>query len=140
MPAGAQQAVGETVRLLPRGAAVGDQFGEASEVFDQHDPERDGDRPEFADRQRLHLLIGAHEAAQHLGIEVAVGVGDEGPGHAEHPRVSDERPVHQLRQLPIVAGRQRGADFANLALDEVVVVDQPFGRRCDGAAFIDRFG
>ena len=93
MPARTQQAIGETVRLLPRGAAVHDQFGEAPEVFDQHDPERDGDRPEFADRQRLHLLVGAHEAAQQLGIEVAIGVCDEGPGHAEHPRVSLERAV-----------------------------------------------
>ena len=98
------------------------------------------DRPEFADRQRLHLLVGAHEAAQHLGIEVAVGVGDEGPGQAEHPRISGERSVGQLRQLPIVAGRQGGADFANLPFDEVIVVDQPFGRRRDGAALIDRAG
>ena len=136
----AQQAVGESVRLLPRGAAVHDLLGEAPEIFDQHDPERDRDRPEFADRQRLHLLVGAHEAAQHLGVEVAVGVGDEGPGQAEHPRISRERPVGELRQLPIIAGRQGGADFANLPFDEVVVVDQPFGRRRDGAALVDRSG
>ena len=136
----AQQPVGESVRLLPRGAAVHDQFGEPSQVFDQHDPERDGDRPEFADGQRLHLLVGAHEAAQQLGIEVAIGVCDEGPGHAEHPRISHERTVDQFRQLPIVAGRQCRADLTNLALDEVVVIDQPFGRRRDGAALVDRFG
>ena len=138
--ASTQQAVGETIRLLPRGTAVHDQFGDASEVFDQHDPERDRDRPEFADRQRLHFLIGAHEAAQHIGIEVAVGVGDEGPGEAEHPRISGERAVGQLRQLPIIAGRQSGADFANLPFDEIIVVDQPFSRRRDGAALIDRSG
>ena len=129
-----------SIGLLPRGTAVHDQFGETSEVFDQHDPERDRDRPELADRQRLHLLVGAHEAAQHFGIEVAVSVGDEGPGQAEHPRISGERPVGQLRQLPIVAGRQRGADFANLPFDEIIVVDQPFSRWRDGAALIDRFG
>ena len=31
-------------------------------------------------------------------------------------------------------------DFANLPLDEVIVVDQPFGRRGDRAALIDRSG
>ena len=89
------------------------------------------DRPELADRQRLHVLVGAHEAAQHLGVEVAVGVGDEGPGEAEHARIAGERTVGQLRQLPIVAGRQIGADFANLPFDEVIVVDQPLGGRRD---------
>ena len=111
MPARTQQPVGESVRLLPRDAAVHDQFGEAPEVFDQHDPERDGDRPEFADRQRLHLLVGAHEAAQQLGIEVAIGVCDKSPGHTEHPRVSLERSINQLRQLPVVAGRQMPRGF-----------------------------
>ena len=138
--AGAQQAVGEGVRLLPRGAAVHDPLGQASEVLDQHDPQRDRDRPEFADRQRLDLLIGAHEAAQHLGIEAAVGVGDEGPGQAEHARISGERSVGQLRQLPVVAGRQIGADFANLPFDEMIVVDQPFRRRRDRVPFVDRPG
>ena len=86
------------------------------------------------------LLVSAHEAAQQLGIEVAIGVRDKGPRHAEHPRVSRERTVEQFRQLPVIAGRQSRADLTNLALDEVIVIDQPFGRRRDGAALIDRFG
>ncbi len=140
MSARTKQAVGETVRLLSRVTAADDQFGEASEVFDQHDPERDGNRPEFADRQWLHLLVGAHEAAQQLGIKVAVGVCDECPRHAEHPWVSLEWTIDQLRQLPIVARRQCRADLADLPLYEVVVIDQPFSRWRNSAAFIDRFG
>ena len=99
----------------------------------------DGDRPEFADRQRLHLLIGAHEAAQHIGIEMAIGVGDKRPGDAEHARISCERAICQLRQLPVIAWRQRRGDFSDLPFDEIVVVDQPFGSRGDRAALIDCF-
>ena len=93
----AKQAVGEAVRLLPGVAAADDQLGHTPEVFDQHDPERDGNRPKFADRQRLHVLIGAHEAAKHVGVEVAVGMCDEGPGYAEHPRISCEWTGEQFR-------------------------------------------
>ena len=118
----------------PCGAAVHDPLGEPPEVLDEHDPQGDGHRPEFADRQRLDLLVGPHVAAQHLGIEAAIGVGDEGPGHAEHARISRERPVSKLGQLAVIARRQIGADFADLPLDEMVVVDQPFGRRGDRAA------
>ena len=141
MSADAQQPVGET--RPPPGARHCCRMissASASEVFDQHDPQRDGDRPQFADRQRLHLLVGAHEPAQQLGIEVAVGVCDEGPRHAEHPRISRERTVDQLRQLPIVARRQCRADLADLPLDEVVIIDQPLSRRRNSAACIERFG
>ena len=118
-----KQAVGETVRLLSRVAAADDQLGHTPEVFDQHDPERNGNCPELADGQRLHLLVGVHEAAQHVGVEMAVGVCNESPGHTEHPRVSCEWTSEQLRQLPVVAGWQCGADFSNFPLDEVVVID-----------------
>ena len=65
--------------------------GRAPQILDQHDAQRDRDRPQLADRQRLHALVGAHEAAQHLGIEAAVGVRDERPGQAEHARIAGER-------------------------------------------------
>ena len=87
-----------------RRATVHDPLRQPPEVLDQHDPQRDGDRPELADRQRLDLLVGAHVAAQHLGIEAAVGVGDESPGDTEHPRISGERSVRELGQLPVIAG------------------------------------
>lgn len=114
-----------------------DQFGETSEVFDQHDPQCDCNRPKLANRQRLYLLIGTHEMTQHLAVEVAVCVCHERPGHTEHPGVSFERAVSQLWQLPVIAKRQIGADSTNLPLDEVVIVDQPLSRRRYGVAFID---
>ena len=39
----------------------------------------------------------------------------------------------QLRQFAIIAGRQVITYLAQLLVDDVVIVDQPLGRRCDGA-------
>ena len=48
-PARAEQAGRQAVRDLPLGEAVGDLPAKASEVLDQHDPERDRHRPKLAD-------------------------------------------------------------------------------------------
>src|SRR5205085_4508138 len=53
----------------------------------------------------------------------------EGPRDAKHPRISSEWSVGQLRQLPIIAGRQIITNFADLLFDEVVIVEQPLGGR-----------
>ena len=53
-------------------------------------------------------------------------MGHEGPGHAEHAGIADQRTAAQLGKLAVVARRQVGADFADLLFDEMVVVEQPF--------------
>src|SRR5437660_10856620 len=65
-------------------------------------------------------------------------MGNEGPCDAEHPRISSERSVGQLRQLPIIAGRQIVTNFADLIFDNVVIVEQPLGGRRRGAPVTDR--
>ena len=135
----AQEPVGQGVRFLARGAARHDAARAAAKVLDEHDPQRDRDRPQLPDRQRLNALVGAHEPAQHLGVEATVRMRDKGPRHAEHPRIAGERSGGQLRQLPVVAGRQIVANLADLLLDEVVVVEQPLGGRRDCATLADRF-
>ena len=100
----AQEPVGQGVCFLACGAARHDAARAAAKVLDEHDPQRDRDRPQLPDRQRLNALVGAHEPAQHLGVEATVRMSDEGPRHAEHPRIAGERSGGQLRQLPVVAG------------------------------------
>ena len=114
------------------------RFRRAPEVLDEEDPQRDRNRPELADRERLHALVGAHEADERLGIEVAVGVRDERPGQTEDSRVPGERPARELRQQAIEAARQVVADLADLLFDDVEVVDEPLGRRRDGPLLADR--
>ena len=62
---------------------------------------------------------------------MAVGVGDECPGDPEDTRVAGERSARELRQFPVEPRGQVGADLADLGLDDVVVVEQPFRRRGD---------
>ena len=120
------------------GPAAHDPVGRAPEILDEEDAQRDRDRPELADREGLDALVGAHEAAEGVAIEVAVGVRDERPGQPEDARVSGERPVRELRQQAVEAGRQIVADLANLLVDEVEVVDQPLRGGRDRALFAHR--
>src|SRR5271165_2768132 len=101
----AKQTVGESVRHMPLGAARGNLLREASEILNQNDPECDRYRPELTDGERLHFLISPNEANQHLRVETAIGMGDEGPGDTEHSRIARERPIREFRELTIVAWR-----------------------------------
>ena len=135
-----EQPVRQPVRRPPQGAILYDQPGEAPQILDQDDAQRDGHRPQFADGERLHLLIGVQEARQHVGIEAAVGVGHEGPCHAEDARISGKRPGGELGKLAVIAGRKVGADLADLLLDQMIIVDQPFRGGGDGAALVNGAG
>ena len=129
----AEQSISQLIRALALRTVVNDPLRRASQVLHQHDPQRDGDGPQLADRERLHPLVGTHEPAQQLRIEAAVRVGDEGPDHPEDARISRERAAGELWQLPIVSGREVVADRPDLVLDHVVVVHQPLGRGSEGA-------
>ena len=84
------------------------------------------------------MLVCTHESAQRLDVEAAVGVRDERPGDSQHARVPREVALGQLRQLPVEAGRQVIADLADLLVDDVEIVDQPFGSRRDDPLLANR--
>jgi hypothetical protein len=52
--------------------------------------------------------------------------------------MAGERPLGEIRQLPVKSGRQIQADLANLLFDEVVVVDEPLRRRRNRTPLVDR--
>ncbi len=135
---GSEQPVGQAVRHITRRATLRDLLREASEILDQHDPQRDRHRPKLANGERLHLLIGPDVADQHLGVETAVRVGDEGPGHPEDAGITGEGTRGELGKLAVVAGRQVRAKLTNLLLDEMIIVDEPFRRRSYGTPLVDR--
>ena len=62
--------------------------------------------------QRLHALVGAHEAAQRLGIEAAVGVRDERPGEAEDARIARRA---ARRRASAARGRSRGGRSSRIS-------------------------
>ena len=134
---GAQEAIGKLVGLLAGGAAAHDMLREAPQIFDEHDADSDGHGPEFADGERLHALIRGDESAQHLGIEAAVGMRDEGPGDSVNTRIALQVAGGEFRQLAVKAGRQVFADFPELLIDDIEIVDQPFGGGGDGVVLLD---
>ena len=135
--ADAEHVVREGVGLLARGAPPHDRLRHAAEILDEHDPDRDRDRPELADRERLDTLVGVDEAAQRLGVQAAVGVRHERPRQAVDARIAPMGAVGELGQLAIEAGGQVVADLAELLLDDVEIVDEPLGRRRDGPLLAD---
>ena len=130
----AQQAAGQGVGVGPCAASDGHLVGEAAEVLDQHDAQGDRYRPQFADGQRLDLLISDDKALQDVRVEVAVGVGDKRPGHAQYTWITGKGTAGEFRQLAVIARRQVIADLANLLFDQVIVVQQPLGRRYHATA------
>ncbi len=66
-----------------------------------------------------------------------IGMRNERPRDSENARIALQRAVRQLGQLAVEAARQVIANFANLLLDDVKIIYQPFGRRCDRALFTD---
>lgn len=135
---GAEEAIGDDIGLLARGAAGHHAIRDAPQVLHQDDPERNGHGPELADGERFDLLIRTHEAAQHAGFEQAVSVRHIGPAQPEYPRQAGEGATIELRQLAVVAPWQVRPDVSDLLLDDVEVVDQPFGGRGDLRAIGDR--
>ena len=108
--------------------------------FPQNYSQRDRNRPQLTDRQRLHALVGLHEFAQQLRVEAAVSMGDKGPGDAEYARIAFQRTVGKLGELTVKAARKVIADFANLFFDYMKIIDQPLGRGRDRTFLANRVG
>ena len=135
-----EQLVGEGVGVMAGGAALHDALGQAPEILHEHHPQGDRDRPEFADRQRLHALVGTYEAVERLGLEAAIRVRDEVPGESEHAWVALKRPFGELGQLAVEPGREIFADLAHDVVDDVEVVDEPLRGGSDRALLTNHAG
>src|ERR1700740_2768202 len=96
MTVDAQQPVREGIRLLTRGTTAARACRRAPKIFHEYDAQRDRDCPQLTDGQWLHTLIGAHEVTQRFGIESAVGVSYERPGHAEHAWIAVKGSIAQF--------------------------------------------
>ncbi len=84
------------VGLLAQGVSIDDLDRQAPHVLDQNDAQRDRHRPQFADHQRLNLLVGADKSSEDRRGDQAVGVRHIGPGQPEDPRISCERTLGKL--------------------------------------------
>ncbi len=135
---GAEQEVGDAVRLVARLAPGGDALGEPAEILDEDDPQRDRQRPELADRQRLDPLVSADEEPERVELDPAVRVRDEGPRQPVDARIAFQVSGGELRQLPVEPRRKVLLDLPDLLLDDVEVVEQPVGGGRDRARLAAR--
>ncbi len=87
--------------------------------------------PELTYPERLGALIRSHKCLQRLEVEPTVGMGHVSPRQPVYPRVSSQMvAVGDLRQELVEAARQVVADFPDLPVDNVEVVEKPlFGLR-----------
>ncbi len=129
-----QHPFGEGVGLCALAPRDFHAAGEAPEVLDQRDAERDGNRPQLADRQRRDRLVRVEEILERLHVGAAVGVGDERCGDRVDARVTAELSPGKVRKLPLVVRGKVLTDFADLVEDEMEIVEEPFGSRRDGLA------
>ena len=107
----------------------GNAFGHAPQVLQQHHAQGGGQRPQLAERELVDFLVGVEKRHEQLGVQHAVGVRHVGPGDAVDARQPGQRLRDQLGQSLVVAARHAGANLLELRLDQVEVVEQPFGRR-----------
>ena len=125
------EAVADEVGEFARGLVAGQPLGQAAQVLDQHHPQRRRQRPQLGQRQLAPALVGGEKVREQLFVEGAVGVCDEGPGHAVDARQTRQGLLDQYRQVAEVAPRQAFVNLLELAFDQVEVVEQPLGRRAD---------
>ena len=85
-------------------------------------------------------MVGAHKPAQHIEIETAVGVRNEGPCYPKHAGIALQRAFCKLGELAVVSVRKIVVDFANLFFHDMKIIDQPFRRRHDNLFFADGLG
>ncbi len=125
----AGQAMVDTVAHHPR--------RDPAQVFQQAQAQHDRNRPQLAQLQRRHRLVGGDEAAGHVGIDAAVAVCDRVHRQRIDARQPGRRALRQRRQLAAVAGRQMAPRDQDLFFDQVEVVQQPLAGGGDADVVAD---
>jgi hypothetical protein len=135
-----EEAVGDLICLTSEPATPDDRLGHPAQILDEDEAQGDGDRPQLTDGERFDLLVRGDEPAQPIGIEPTVEVGDVGPYDPVHARVTGKVTPAELGQLVVVGRWEVLSNLVQLALNQVEVVHQPFGRRREQRLLPDRSG
>ena len=88
-----------------------------------------GTAHKLAELERSNGLVGGNETVEARGVHVPVDVRNQLQGNAIDARAGRRRAVRQPRQLPAVRRRQVPSGHPDLLLDQVEIIQQPFGRR-----------
>ena len=124
-----EETIGDLVGLTTEPSAPHDGAGHSPQVLDEDQPKRGGEGPELPNGQWGDFLVGTDESAKCLRVEAAVEVRYVRPGDPVYPRVAGQVAVRDLGQFAVIGGWKVLPDFAELALNQVKVVNEPLGRR-----------
>ena len=135
-----QQAAGPQVGQIPIAPPPGNVHRHAPQVLDQPQTQHDRHGPQFAERQRGDRLVGGDEVADVFRVYAPVHVGDQLQGDVINAGKPRRRSIQQTRQLAAVGPRQMQPRQADLLLDQIKVIQQPFASRGDAPALGLRAG
>jgi hypothetical protein len=130
---GLGDAVRTGVGQIALGAGIGHPHAGAAQALDEREAQHDRNGPQLAQFECADGLVRGDEAAQLLGIDPAIAVRHDLEHEVVDARLPGRWPIGQARQADAVAARQVSPCGADLFLDEVKVVEQPFSRRRDAA-------
>ena len=93
----------------------------------KRDAQHLGDGPELSDRQRAHGLIGLDKRKDVLPVQAQVRVGDEFLRQAVDARQTPVGLVGERRQLLVETPGKIQLNVAYVALNDVLIVEEPLG-------------
>ena len=118
-----QEGVGQQARL----ARPQDFVGQAAQVFDERQRQHARPRPELADGERRHALVGIEERLEAWQVDPAVAVADQLDRHRIDAGPPEVFPRGQRRQVPVVRPRQVPPHIHDLRREQMKIVEQPLG-------------
>jgi hypothetical protein len=121
-----EQAVGPEVGELALAQVGEGMLGVRLDAFDQGDAQHLRVGPQLADRERDRSLVGLEEGDDVVALEASVGVGRQLGRQAVDAR-QRKLPICKCRELAVVAARQIKSNIPGVGLDDVLVVEDPFG-------------
>ncbi|OAG75128.1 hypothetical protein Amal_03714 [Acetobacter malorum] len=77
--------VGKKVGCAPTVIIFDNGVSCAAQIFNQYNPQGNGDSPEFSDCEGSHALIGEQIAAKDVLMQVAVSMCDKSPCYTKDP-------------------------------------------------------
>ena len=130
-----QHLLGPLLRPVPVGCAGRDPHADTAQVLDQSEAQHDRNRPQLAEREGCHRLVGRDEPGQAVRVDAAVAVRDRLECEVVDARKAGGRTLGEAWKFAAVTLRQVSLRRADLLVDQVEIVDQPFRGGRDAAAF-----
>ena len=124
-PGGRPESIGPTIGGGDLVQPLDGAEGHPPNAFDQAEAEHRRDGPQLTHRERGDPLELADEPGHVLEVDPGFGVRDQGDRHFVDSGVPGQGAGQEFRQLPVIAGRQAGANFEDVFFDDVKIVEEP---------------